>query len=69
MKKLNKRDIAEIIGMILVFIICAMFGYLFGGIMSDDTDIVTKAHLEEYQNGYVYCPYCGEELKKEVNNE
>ena len=65
MRKIKTRDIVEIIAMILVYIICARIGYLSGGVMADDNaDIVTKAHLEEYQNGYVYCPYCGEELKK-----
>jgi hypothetical protein len=67
MKKIKTRDIVEIIAMILVYSLCAGLGYLGGGLIADDNaDIVTKVHLEEYQDGYTYCPYCGEELKKEV---
>jgi len=68
MRKLKARDIAEIIGIALVFIISMRLGYLSGEVLNTDFDAeaIAKAHIEQLNEGYNYCPYCGEELKKEV---
>ena len=70
-KKIELIDIAYPLFLLIVAIVAGIIGYFIGETIAYNQNAteVTKIHLEEYQNGYVYCPYCGEELKKEVNNE
>lgn len=67
-KKIELIDIAYPLFLLIVAIVAGIIGYFIGETIAYNQNAteVTKIHLEEYQNGYVYCPYCGEELKKEV---
>ena len=64
-KKIELIDIAYPLFLLIVAIVAGIIGYFIGETIAYNQNAteVTKIHLEEYQNGYNYCPYCGEELK------
>lgn len=65
-KKIELIDIAYPLFLIMVAFVVGIIGYFSGETLAYNQNAteVTKTHLEEYQNGYVYCPYCGEKLEE-----
>lgn len=71
MKKIEPIDIMYSLLLLIVAIFVGGVGYFVGETIAynENATEVTKVHLEEYQNGYVYCPYCGEVLEEEAEND
>ena len=68
-KKIELIDIAYPLFLLVVAIWVGIVAYFVGETIAYNQNAteVTKVHLEEYQKGYTYCPYCGEEIKKNDN--
>lgn len=68
-KKITLTEIAYYLFLLLVAFFVGIAGYFVGETIAYNQNAteVTKVHLEKYLDNYVYCPYCGEELKKAVD--
>ena len=56
--------------MMLVVIIVILIGWFIGGFFFEKRDYdYNYEHFLMQENGYNYCPYCGEELKIEYKED